>query len=214
MSPCREAGTPSWWWCTNHRDTIDLFQSTISTINVFVCWRDCSSCVNTACYPGIFSYIQKQQTSFCAVPCFPCALSHHMCKLGYLKQDLKQGFNSSPLLTDYNAKCLKQAKGQVFYILLTAHLILDLSEQFSKHQGSIGAPCTQALNSVHGLNSMVVILLTSHLVTRNRLTIFDHFSLANASLSSGMPLSTEARGEPLLDGGAMPGSIPLLTSSH
>lgn len=141
-----------------------------------------------------------------------CVISHHP----YVQTrifEAGQGFNSSPPLTDHNVKCLKQAKGQVFYILLTAHFILDLSEQLSKHQGSIGAPCTQALNSVHGLNSMVVIL-TSHLVTRNRLTVFDHFSLATASLSSGMPLSTEAGGEPLLDGGAMPGSIPLLTSSH
>lgn len=36
------------------------------------------------------------------------------------------------------------------------------------------------------LTSIVVILLTSRLVTRNRLTVLNHFSLATENLSSGM----------------------------
>lgn len=71
-----------------------------------------------------------------------------MCKLGYLKQD--RGFSSFPPLTEYSVNCLKQVKGWVFYILLTAHFILDLNEQLSEHQGRIGVLCTQALNSAHG----------------------------------------------------------------
>lgn len=108
-------------------------------------------------------------TSLCISLVF-CATSHCTCKLGYLKQGR---VFSPPLLTECSVwkECLKQEKRQVFYISLTVHFIPDLNKQPSKHRCSGFALHSQALKSAIGLISMVVVLLTSHLVTRNRLTV-------------------------------------------
>lgn len=132
----------------------------------------------------VFFLKYRSNKSLCDCLLF-CAISHCTCKLGYLKWG---GFSSPPLLTECSVwkECLKQEKRQVFHILLTARFSPDLNKQPSKHQCSVCVVHSQALKSAYGLISMVFILLRSHLVTRNRLTVLDYFSLATEKPSSGM----------------------------
>lgn len=148
-------------------------------------------------------------TSLCISLIF-CATSHCTCKLGYLKQGR---VFSPPLLTECSVwkECLKQEKRQVFYIFLTVHFIPDLNEQTSKHRCSGFALHSQALKSAFGLISMAVVLLTSHLVTRNRWTVLDILSGYRKAIIRNyfLPLSIEGTDEPL-DVEVMTGSIPLV----
>lgn len=156
MSPCREAGTPLRWRCTNHTDTVILLQGTTSTINVFVCWYSQTVItVPVQIQLAMLVFFLKYRSSNYQFMKFLAFLCHFSLDVQAKIFEAGRGFFPSPLLTEYRVKCLKQAKGQVFYIVLTAHFILDFSERLSKHQGSICVLCTQALNSARGLISMV-----------------------------------------------------------